>query len=407
MSARGFRDNCNYHVSLFKRRAEKEIKVALGYRQCYPEGLTDAPSPPPRHDRLAALIHTAHAIGALDGALAASPVARFWRERASIVGLANCFALAGVSLTPAEFFRGAVGLVEPVFFAELDRSLVSAIVAECLPDLGPRSLTARLLARLQRTSRLLVGDEWSADRRPMTSTRNAVAEVLAAPPQAIGSAAMADVGTALPPLAGVVTEALAVLRAQGERDWHGWLVAARLPAVLARLGITSTPLPCLTGLARAMRYSTAGSAEIEVLLAPRLGEQSRDGLALLRRLEACAQAWRGRLEGLTARSRAGQAAGTFLVWPALTRAQLAAALGTTQAGAGKVLEVLVDRGIVERVMFGGAAYFVAHESLGEFKIAARQGPQVRMPAMTAALAAIDASMAAFDLLGIKLENDGF
>jgi len=369
--------------------------------------VTEAPSPLPRNDRLGTLVATAHAIGALDGALARSPVARFWRERAAIVGLANCFALAGVSLTPAEFFRGAVGLVEPVFFAELDRALVSAVVAECLPDLAPRSLTARLLARLQKTSRLLVGDEWSADRRPMASTRSAVAKVLAATSQTLGSAAVADVGTALPLVAGVVTEALAVLRAHGERDWHGWLVAARLPSVLARLGIAATPLPCLTGLARAMRYSTAGSAEIEVLLAPRLGEQSRDGLALLRRLEACAQAWRGRLEGLTARSRAGQAAGTFLVWPALTRAQLAAALGTTQAGAGKVLEVLVDRGIVERVMFGGAAYFVAHESLGEFKIAARQGPQVRMPAMTAALAAIDASMAAFDLLGIKLENDGF
>ena len=353
------------------------------------------------------LVDTAHAIGALDGAFAASPVARIWRERAAIVGLANCFALAGVSLTPAEFFRGAVGLVEPVFFADLDRALVSAVVAECLPDLAPRSLTAGLLARLLKKSRLLVGDEWSADRRPMTSTRSAVAEVLAATPQTLGSAAVADVSTALPRLTGVVTEALAVLRAHGERDWHGWLVAARLPAVLARLGITATPLPCLTGLARAMRYSSAGSAEIEVLLVPRLGAQARDGLALLRRLEACAQAWRRRLEGLTARSRAGQAAGAFLVWPALTRSQLAMALGTTQAGAGTVLKVLVARGIVERVMFGGTAYFVAHESLGEFKIAARQGPQVRMPTMTAALTEFDAAMAAFDLLGIELENEGF
>jgi len=368
--------------------------------------MTDAPSPPPRSNRLSMLVETAHAIGALDGALTASQIARFWRERAAIVGLANCFALAGVSLTPAEFFRSAVGLVEPVFFTELDRALVSAIVAECLPDLAPRSLTARLLARMQRTAGLLVGDEWSADRRPLTSTRSAVAEVLAATPQTFGSAAMADVGTALPRLGGVVADALAILRAYGERDWHGWLVAAQLPAVLAHHGIATTPLPCLTGLVRAMRYSTLGSAEIEALLVSRLGEQARDGLTLLRRLEACAQAWRRRLEGLTTRSRAGQAAGVFLVWPALTRPQLATALGTTQAGAGKVLEVLVKREIVERVMFGGAAYFVAHESLGEFKVAARQGPQVRMPAMTAARAEFDASMAAFDLLGIELENDG-
>ena len=380
--------------------------MALRYHRCYFRAVTTGPSPPPRNDRLSTLVATAHAIGALDGALAASPVARFWRERAAIVGLANCFALAGVSLTPAEFFRGAVGLVDPVFFDELDRALVSAVIAECLPDLAPRSLTARLLARLQKTSRLLVGADWSADRRPMTSTRSAVAKVLAATPQTLGSAAVADVGTALPRLAGVVTDALAALRARGELDWHGWLVAAKLPAVLARLGITASPLPCLTGLARAMRYSTAGSPEIEALLAPRLGEQARDGLALLRRLEACAQAWRGRLEGLTARSRAGQAAGVFLVWPALTRAQLASSLGTTQAGSGKVLEVLAERGIVERMMFGGAAYFVAQESLGEFKIVARQGPQVRMPAMNAAFAEFDTSMAAFDLLGIELETDG-
>ena len=380
--------------------------MALRYHQWYAEGVIDAPSPPPSSDRLSTLVATAHAIGALDGALVTSPVARFWRERASIVGLANCFALAGVSLTPAEFFRGAVGLVEPVFFAELDRALVSAVVVECLPNLAPGSLTARLLARLQKTSRLLVGAEWSADRRPMASTRSAVGEVLEATPQTLGSTAVADVGTALPRLAGVVAEALAVLHGHNERDWHGWLVAAQLPRLLARQGITATPLPCLTGLARTMRYSTASAAAVEALLLPRLGEQARDGLALLRRLEACAQAWRGRLEGLTTRSRAGQAAGVFLVWPALTRAQLATALGTTQAGAGKVLEVLVSRGIVDRVMFGGAAYFVAHESLGEFKVAARQGPQVRMPAMTAARAEFDASMAAFDLLGIKLENDG-
>ena len=380
--------------------------MALRYHQWYAEGVIDAPSPPPTGDRLSTLVATAHAIGALDGALAASPVARFWRERAAIVGLANCFALAGVSLTPAEFFRGAVGLVEPVFFAELDRSLVSAVVVECLPNLAPRSLTARLLVRLQKTSRLLVGDEWSADRRPMTSTRSAVAEVLAATSKTLGSAAVADVGTALPRLAGVVAEALAVLHARSERDWHGWLVAAQLPRLLARQGITATPLPCLTGLARAMRYSTASAAAVEALLLPRLGEQARDGLALLRRLEACAQAWRGRLEGLTTRSRAGQAAGVFLVWPALTRAQLATALGTTQAGAGKVLEVLVERGIVQRVMFGGAAYFVAQESLGEFKLAARQGPQIRIPAMTPALADFDASIAALDLLGIQLENEG-
>ena len=74
-------------------------------------------------------------------------VARFWHERAAVVGLADCLALVGATLTPGEFFRGCIGLAEPVFFADLDRALVSLIVAEALPDLAPGSLTRQLVAR--------------------------------------------------------------------------------------------------------------------------------------------------------------------------------------------------------------------------------------------------------------------
>ena len=362
--------------------------------------MTERPSTPPRDDRLGALVDAAHAIGALDAALGASPVARFWHERAAVVGLADCLALAGATLTPAEFFRGCIGLVEPVFFADLDRELVSLIVAEALPDLAPGSMTTQLVARLQGSS-LLLDDEWTTGRRPTAAARTAVSETLH-----VATPTRADVGTALPALAETVAAALATLRAHPQPDWHSWLIAARLPTLLARTRITASALPCLTGLTRGMRYSTAGVCEIEALLLPRFASQARDGLAMLRRLEACAQAWRARLDGLTARSRAGQAAGLFLVWPACTRPQLAAALDVTPAGAGTVLEVLIERGIVERQRFGGVAFYVARESLGEFKLEPRQGRHPALPSQprtSKAFSDFDAEMSAFDLLGISLD----
>ena len=305
-----------------------------------------------------------------------------------------------MALTPAEFFRGCIGLVEPVFFAELDRALVSLVVAEALPDLAPRSMTTPLVARLQ-GSRLLVDDEWTVDRRPTAVTRSAIAEALD-----VATPSRADVGTALPALAAHVAAALATLRTQPQPDWHGWLIAVRLPTLLAHTRITASALPCLTGLTRGMRYSTTGIDEIEALLLPRLASQARDGLTMLRRLGACAQAWRERLDGLTARSRAGQAAGLFLVWPACTRPQLAAALGSTPAGAGAVLQVLIERGIVERQRFDGVAFYVARESLGEFKLEPRQGRHPALPSQprtSRAFSDFDAEMAAFDLLGIALD----
>lgn len=359
--------------------------------------MTHSPSPTPREARLSVLADAAYAIGALNGALAASPVARFWRERAAVTGLADCLVLAGASLTPAEFFRAAVGLVEPVFFAELDRALVGMIVAEALPSLAPRSLTVRLVVRLQ-GSRLLPYEEWTASRRPSAATRTAVAENLNVTPTA-----GAGVGTALSSIAAAVTEALAGLRAGQESEWHGWLIAALLPALLARMRLTATPLPCLTGLTRGMRFSTMGETDVHALLLSRLAEQAREALAMLRRLEACAAAWRGRLSGLTARSRAGAAAGVFLIWPACTRPQLAAALDVTQAGAGTVLAALIDRGIVQRQMHDGTAFFVAAESLGAFKLAARQGRPTAAPT-TAAVAEFEAAVAAFDLLGIEFNG---
>lgn len=362
-----------------------------------------APSSPRTDRRAAQLASTAFAIGALDAAVASSPVARFWHERASVVGLAHGLALAGVNLTPAEFFRAVVGLVEPIFMEGIDRAVVTAIVAEWQAALAPAAMTAQLLGRLQSGSRLLVAREWALPRRPSAAARALVEAVEAAAIPHDAGTDRADVGTALAGIGAAVAGALTGLRALGERDWPGWLLAAQLPSLLAAARITATPLPCLTGLVRSMRFSSLGGGEIEALLLPRLGEQARNGLVLLRRLEACAQAWRERLHGLTARSRAGAAAGLFLVWPALTRGQVAAALGVTPPGAGTLLAMLAARDIVERVRVGPATYFVAPESLGEFKLAARQGRQIPPPSAPA-FAEFDAELAAFDLLARRFAS---
>ena len=357
------------------------------------------PSPLEEESQTATLAAAAHAIGALDGALAASPVARFWHERASIVGLAQCLALAGVTLTPAEFFRGAVGLVEPAFMVDIDRSLVTAIVTEWHLVLARTSFTAQLLSRLQSGSKLFVDADWALPRRPGAAVRTLVAGM--EEERSRRDTSGADVGTAFAEVGRVVAATLSALRSHNERDWSGWFVAARLPSLLAVCRITATPLPCLTGLVRSMRFSTLTAAEIDALLLQRLGEQARDGLALLRRLENCALAWQDRLDGLTKRSRAGAVAGVFLVWPALTRGHVATALGVTPPGAGVVLDILVARGILERVRFGSKVYFVAPESLGEFKLAPRQGRQIASPP-AAAFAMFDEELAAFDLLARRL-----
>ena len=320
-----------------------------------------------------------------------------------MVGVADCLALAGATLTPAEFFRGCVGLVEPVFVAQLDRSLVSAVAADCLTDLSTGSVTAAAIARVLAGSPLLVDTEWCAPHRSPVLLRRAIDDAMAT--------TKADIGTALLVLAPIVASALAAVRTAStvENDWQGWLVAARLPTLLLQSGLTSSALPCLTGLTRGLRYTTVSVEDLEIALWSRLGEQARQGLAMLRRLEACVEVWRERLTGLTARSRAGQAAGLFLVWPACTRPQLAAALGVTGAGAGVLLDALISRDIVERMIFRGTSFYVAPESLGDFKLAPRQGRHPALPShapITTAMREFDAELAAFDLLGIALGPAG-
>ena len=340
-----------------------------------------------------AMLAAAHAVGRLDGALLRSPVAAYWHERAGIVAIAHSLDLAGIPLTPAEFFRAAVGLVEPLFRRDLDRGLLSAVVDAMLPTLRPGALAGAMLARVRPGSAVLVDPEFFDVPGLPDEIRHDLDTAL--------GLARADVGTALPRLVAATDTALALARGHGAlATIH---LTTRVPLALAGLGLTTTALPGLTGLTPAMRYRTLSRPMLTTALAVQLATQAGEALALLRRLEACARAWQARLAGLTNRSRAGTAAALFLVWPALTRTHLAAALGLSPAGTAKVLDILIARAIVTRERCGSRWFYVAHESLGEFKLAPRQGRWRAPPSPFGS--DVDDALAAFDLLGLDLGPD--
>lgn len=382
----------------FKMPSVSVTELAFWLHGFYAKAMSESQRVISPTDIGALAVSTAHAIGTLDGALVSSTVARIWQERAAIVGLADCLAVAGLSLTPGEFFRGCVGLTDTAFVQSLDRELVSTVAAVALPRLLPAAFSPRLLAIMRRGGGLII-DADDGDLRPVRRLETALADALAMP--------RTDVGTALEELTGRLGAALALTRDRTERDtpWFGWLAAALMPGAVAAIGLTTTPLPCLTGVSRGLRYRTTTSAETRRMLWTTLGAQARSGLVLLRRLEACAAAWRERLDGVTRRSRAGAGAGLFLVWPALTRGQVATALTLSPAGAAKLLDGLIARDIVTATRSGGRTFYVATESLGDFKLAPCQGLSRSAPPLQPLLDAVDDALAAFDLLGLDLELD--
>lgn len=339
-----------------------------------------------------AALTAAWAIGRLDGAISSSSIASLWRERAAVIGLADCLALTGVTVTPAEFFRLLTGLLPAAHDLSVDRAALAGAARALLALLGDAPTTRHLLDVALKRQGLDAGLSWP------------IGHVEQAAVVATLGRTGADVGTLLSQLGHRVQ---AALDAAEQPNWAPpvlALVAAAMPGLLAAEGVTATPLPCLTGLQRGPAlYAGSPTALTDALLA-RLATQATAGLALLHRLEACAAAWRQRLHGRTTRSRTGAAAALFLVWPALTRGQVARALSSTPPGAGAILDMLIACDILEVQRIGASRYYVAPESMADFKIQARQGRFRAPPALPARLAPftddVDAALAAlarFDL----------
>lgn len=327
----------------------------------------------------------------LDGAISQRFVAELWAERARIHGFVQALKLAGLSLGPGDYFRALVGLVGTASWVEQDWRRLS--ITDHLLQRAQRGLAspvATLSRRLTARSSYFLGPEWLDEREPYERAADAAAEALLRPLPRDGSAPLA-LAERLHALlhhdwfSGWEEQSAAehVYRMTGrmpERPWIGWLIAGYMPEALHRAGLTMRPLPCLVPLRPAMRFATNRPADTARMMLEELAAQAEAGLALLDRLEACARAWRRRVAHVTSRSRLDQALALFLILPALTRMQVASALGVTPPGAGLMLKQLVDCDILRReTLSERLRFYVAEESLADFKLQPRQGRHRRPP----------------------------
>lgn len=350
--------------------------------------MAPAPATPALPD--AAALTAVHAIGRLDGALASSSIAALWLERAAVIGLADCLHLAGVGLTPVDFFRLLVGLQPPRGDTTIDHSLLLAVAGAALPQLGHAPTSQRLIDALARQHGRAACPDWPLGR----VDTSAIAAALRLPG--------ADVGTALGALGEHIGAARGATALHASTPAVLCMIAAAMPGALAAAGITTQRLPCLTGLRRSPALYAERRDAIGTEVLHRLGDQAAAGLTLLRRLEACAAAWQARLHGRTGRSRTGQAAALFLIWPALTRGHVAQALGVSLPGARLILGTLIDCDILIEERLNGARFYVAPESLADFKLAPRQGRHRAPPRLPGSLAGhaadVDAALRDLDRL---------
>lgn len=317
-------------------------------------------------------------------------------------------ALDGQPITPAEFFRGLVGLVSSSTWSHYDWRRIS--LTFCLHEAaygGESSPLGVLLGQLDYGRGYLLAETWvdevGAYRQ---ASRDGLAEWRSrgAPRSLVSMALQLHEVLQVP-----ATEDWAslpavdhVYRLEGFRappPWSGWLLAPWLPELIAD-AVGGPPLPCLVPLRRSMRFQTQRPIDTVRAFLAELDEQAAAGLMLLDRMEACAAVWRHRVGHATVRSRVDQATALFLALPAMTRHQLAAALGVTPPGAGFILSELEAAGIVRRMALSPRnVFFVADESLGDFKLVPRQGRHLQVagpPASSLALEDLAAAMKALD-----------
>lgn len=344
----------------------------------------------------------------LDARVNASPWRAAWLARAHIHGVARVAALSGVTITAAELFRGLVGLVEPQAWKHYDwrrLSLSLELVRSAERDRGAGDEVRSLMDQLTSRGGFLLDRGWldELDEYRSAQSRLVVGPCNGPQPEQLVLALATALRAPLerPVVSAALEDAYYLTGVWPEAPWRGWLLAPYLPEALVKAGLTTTPLPCLIPLRRSMRYGTATLGDLAYSTLAELADQAAHGLDLLDRLESCAAAWARRLGPTTARSHLEQAAGLFLVLPALTRHQVAAALGVSPAGAGKILSRLIDAGIARpHHLSERRRFFVAEESLGDFKLVARQGRRRGFPLVAEhrppALDELEAAMRAVD-----------
>lgn len=203
----------------------------------------------------------------------------------------------------------------------------------------------------------------------------------------------------------LILRAIAILgqHAQATGDISPWL---SLPLLLARMGLTRTPIPCLVAGDKAMRLAPRDGSAIVRRVLRDLVAQAEDGLAVVIELDAERRRWI-RLLGEARKPGALRAlAALSLREPILRPEHVGRALGLSRSGAGKALDRAADHGLlVETSGRRSWRVYMAPGLARRLRLAApRQGRPPKPPALPAhdelgaSLAAFDAEMAAFAAL---------
>ncbi|MBW8910403.1 MAG: MarR family transcriptional regulator [Sphingomonas sp.] len=307
------------------------------------------------------LERVALAIGSLDSAVSGDFLHQIWRERASWIGYARALQLQSVELDEIDVISWATATPIP------GRARFDTLV-DPFDAFDP--WTAMLSEREQR--------HWREDL-PFTL--------------------QIPVGFSDAPL---ILRAIAILgqHAQATGDISPWL---SFPLLLARMGLTKTPLPCLVAGDKAMRLAPRDATPFVRRVLRDLAGQAEDGLAAAFELDAERRRWI-KLLGEARKPGALRAlAAMSLREPILRPQQVARTLGLSRSGAGKLLDRAAEQGLLLEIS-GRLSWrvYMAPGLARRLRLTApRQGRPAAPPALPArdelgaSLAAFDAEMAAF------------
>ena len=248
----------------------------------------------------------ATAIGRLDARITASPVAAAWRLRAAWTGYAHALQLQGHEIDEIDVFAFGCGIQVP----------------------GRAHLTTVYdpFEQFEPWRRQLVD-------RPAQHWR-----------EGIGAAVDPDPNYAGPRL----IRALEALRqiSLGDPSIEAWLA---LPVLLARMGITQTPLPCLVSGEKRLRFAQAADPALLRRLLRALAEHATTGLA---RLDALEHDRNLAVKSIAASARQAsltRLAAQLQFKPVTSPQGLSSEFGITIAGAGKLLSRAEAAGLVKEV----------------------------------------------------------
>jgi hypothetical protein len=246
------------------------------------------------------------AIGRLDGRISGSPVASSWNRRAIWSGYARALQLSGVEIDEIDVISRATG----VHLA--GRPLRPTLVDEfAMLEPWERELRAR-------------GRHWT-DGLPFSAD------------------ASRERGTC-PSLLVALDLVSQYVRASAGPD--GWLT---LPLLLHRLGVTTTPLPCLVAGDQRMPHVTVDSGPMFRRVLTELRDRAERGYSQLIELEQHRQRSVGTTSKERGSSSMGDLARLLASDPVQTPAAVARSLGLTISGAGKILTRAEGSGMIIEV----------------------------------------------------------